>query len=37
MAYDAVRAGKLTMDDIKNDGSWKKAIKEMEAIYGKIA
>lgn len=36
MAYDAMKGGKLLADDIKNDGAWKKAIKEMEEIYGKL-
>lgn len=37
MAYDAIKDGKLTREEIKNDGSWKRAIKEMEEIYGEIA
>lgn len=36
MAYDAMKEGTLLADDIKKDGAWKNAIKEMEAIYGKL-
>ena len=36
MAYDAMKEGMLLADDIKKDGAWKNAIKEMEAIYGKL-
>ena len=35
MAYDAVKNGKLSIEEIK-DSPWKKAVKEMEGIYGQI-
>lgn len=36
MVYDALKAGDVEWEDIKFDGAWKKAIKEMEEVYGSL-
>ena len=36
LVYNAIKSGELVKDEIKNDGSWKRAVTEMENLYGKI-